>query len=173
LRERTAIITITIVSIVIPSLVALIFYTDIFSLNTDADLSFLPKFHATLNGLTAFILTGGYILIRKKKRKYHKLMMLTAACFSAVFLVSYVLFHSQTDSTTFGGEGAIKFIYYFILLSHILLAIAIVPLVLLTLYRALTDNFSKHKKIARITLPIWIYVAITGVVVYLMIAPYY
>ena len=92
---------------------------------------------------------------------------------SLVFLVLYIAYHMTTDSTKFGGTGSIKYIYYFILLSHIVLSIAVIPLVLITYVRALAEKFDKHKKIAKITFPIWLYVAVTGVIVYLMIAPYY
>jgi putative membrane protein len=99
--------------------------------------------------------------------------MTTAIVLSVLFLLSYVTYHAASESTKFGGEGAIKSIYYFILLSHILLAIVIVPLVLISYVRALSEKFDKHRKIARYTLPLWLYVTITGVIVYLMISPYY
>ena len=99
--------------------------------------------------------------------------MTTAIWCSVVFLVMYVAYHMTSDSTKFGGEGAIKYVYYFILLTHIVLSIAVIPFVLITYVRAITNNFEKHKKIARITFPLWLYVAVTGVVVYIMISPYY
>ena len=92
---------------------------------------------------------------------------------SVAFLVMYVAYHMTSDSTVFGGEGVIKYIYYFILVTHIILSIAIIPLVLITYVRALSKRFNKHKKIARITFPLWLYVAVTGVIVYIMISPYY
>ena len=105
--------------------------------------------------------------------RLHKLLMTTAIVLSVVFLVSYILFHAATEPTKFGGEGAIRGFYYFVLISHIVLSAAVVPLVLISYVRALSEHFDKHRKLARITLPIWLYVAFTGVLVYLMIAPYY
>ncbi len=99
--------------------------------------------------------------------------MTTAIWCSALFLIMYVAYHMTSDSTKFGGEGAIKYVYYFILLSHILLSIVIIPFVLITYVRAITNNIERHKKIAKITFPLWLYVAITGVIVYIMISPYY
>lgn len=99
--------------------------------------------------------------------------MKTAIGCSVAFLAMYVAYHMTSDSTKFGGEGAIKYIYFFILLSHIILSIIVIPLVLITYVRALASKFDKHKKIAKITFPIWLYVAVTGVIVYLMISPYY
>jgi putative membrane protein len=99
--------------------------------------------------------------------------MTTAITLSVAFLVMYVAYHMTSDSTKFGGEGMIRNVYFFILISHILLSIAVIPLVLITYVRALAERFDRHKKIAKITFPIWLYVAVTGVVVYLMISPYY
>ena len=134
---------------------------------------FLPKLNATINGITSLVLIWAFIAIKKGNRTLHKKLMLSALGLSVLFLLSYVSYHSIAESTPFGGEGMIRSVYYFILLSHILLAIAIVPLVLISFSRALAERFDKHKKIARITLPLWLYVTITGVVVYLMISPYY
>jgi putative membrane protein len=100
-------------------------------------------------------------------------MMKTAVALSALFLVLYVLYHMTSDSTKFGGEGIIKSVYYFILISHILLSIIIIPFVLITFVRGITSDFEKHKKIAKITFPLWLYVAVTGVIVYILISPYY
>jgi putative membrane protein len=100
-------------------------------------------------------------------------MMTTAIALSLGFLVMYVAYHMTADSTKFGGEGVIKYVYYFILISHILLSIAVIPLVLISYVRALSEKFDSHKRIAKITFPIWLYVAVTGVIVYVMIAPYY
>ena len=99
--------------------------------------------------------------------------MTSAIALSIAFLVMYVAYHMTADSTKFGGEGVVKYVYYFILVTHIILSVIIIPLVLITYVRALAQSFDKHKKIAKITFPIWLYVAVTGVVVYLMIAPYY
>jgi putative membrane protein len=136
-------------------------------------LSFLPPIYATINGITAVVLVVGVLAIKNGKRQLHKQLMTTAIALSVAFLVMYVAYHMTTDSTKFGGEGIIRPIYFFILISHILLSIAVIPLVLITYVRALAEKFDKHKKIAKITFPIWLYVAVTGVVVYLMISPYY
>ncbi|MBC8346486.1 MAG: DUF420 domain-containing protein [Candidatus Marinimicrobia bacterium] len=132
------------------------------------DVSQLPIFHATLNGITAIILIYGYILIRQKKRKQHKNIMLTAFGTSSAFLVSYVIYHwFKAGPKQYIGE--FSEIYYFILLTHIVLAVIIIPMALVTLYRGWTDNIGKHRKIARFTLPIWLYVSVTGVMIYLML----
>ena len=113
------------------------------------------------------------ILIKNKKRKVHALLMRICIGLSLLFLVMYIAYHMTSDPTPFGGEGAIKYIYYFILISHILLSICVIPFVLITYVRAITNNIVMHKKIAKITFPLWLYVAVTGVIVYLMISPYY
>jgi putative membrane protein len=136
-------------------------------------LSFLPPIYATTNGITAVLLIAAVIAIKNGKRKLHKNLMTSAIVLSLAFLVMYVAYHMTSDSTKFGGEGIVKYVYYFILITHIFLSVIIIPLVLVTYVRAWAKLFDKHKKIARITFPIWLYVAVTGVVVYLMIAPYY
>lgn len=132
-----------------------------------------PFFHAILNFSTAVLLTVGFILIKRGNRKMHRNVMITAFGLSVVFLASYVLSKLSHDPVHFGGEGIVKYIYFFILITHILLSAIIVPLVLFTMYRGLTGEYVKHKKIARWTFPIWLYVAITGVLVYAFMAPYY
>lgn len=133
----------------------------------------LPKLNAFLNGTTSILLIAAFWAIKNRNINLHRNLMLTALGLSVLFLISYVTYHTLTESTPYGGEGIMKSIYLFILLTHIVLAIAIVPLVMISFVRALSERFDKHKKIARITLPIWLYVTITGVVVYLMISPYY
>lgn len=159
------------ISILLPVIVALLYFLPAYTAPSAFDK--LPLLNASINGTTFFILIFAWIAIVKGKRDLHKKLMLTAVGLSVLFLVSYVLYHSTHESTKFGGEGAIKSFYYFILLSHILLSVAIVPLVLITLVRALAAKFDKHKKLARITLPVWLYVTLTGVLVYLLISPYY
>jgi putative membrane protein len=139
----------------------------------DVNVTFLPKLHALLNSLTAIALVVGFSFIRKGNIRYHRFAMVTAIVLSAFFLISYVTYHYQAAPTRFGGEGTIRGIYYFILLTHIVLAAVIVPLVLLSVYFAISNQLARHRRIARWTLPIWLYVAITGVVVYFMISPYY
>lgn len=165
---------IIIVSIVIPVVVAILFGVKLkdFGYNVEP-LSFLPAIYATTNGLTAIILVVAVIAIKNGKRKLHEQLMTSAIALSVAFLVMYVAYHMTADSTKFGGEGAIRYVYFFLLITHIILSIAIIPLVMITYVRALAAKFDKHKKIAKITFPIWLYVAVTGVVVYLMISPYY
>jgi len=165
---------IIIVSILIPVVVAILFSVKLkdFGYNVEP-LSFLPPIYATINGITAIVLVAGVLSIKNGKRKLHERLMTSAIALSVVFLVMYVAYHMTTDSTKFGGEGVIRNVYFFILITHILLSIAVIPLVMITYVRALANKFDKHKKIAKITFPIWLYVAITGVVVYLMISPYY
>lgn len=133
----------------------------------------LPRLNALLNGTTALILISAYVAIRKKKIVLHKRLMTGALVLSILFLCSYVSYHATTDSTAFPVGAPNRDLYIVILLSHIFLSAIIVPLVLISYSRALAQKFDRHKKIARITMPIWLYVAITGVVVYLMISPYY
>ena len=162
------------VSIVVPLVVAILFGVKLKDFGFDVEpLSFLPPIYATTNGFTAVLLVAAVIAIKNGNRKLHERLMTTAITLSVAFLVMYVAYHMTADSTKFGGEGTIKYVYFFILFTHIVLSIAIIPMVLITYVRALAKNFDKHKKIARITFPIWLYVAVTGVVVYLMISPYY
>ena len=161
---------ITIVSILVPVLVAILFSVRIPNV---ASLDFLPPIYATINGLTAVILIIAYVAIRNKKTKLHETLMKIAIGLSLVFLAMYVAYHMTSDSTPYGGQGMIRYFYFFILISHIVLSIGIIPMVLVTYVRAISKRFADHKKIAVITFPIWLYIAITGVIVYLMISPYY
>ncbi len=165
---------IVILSVAIPLFVALLFGINLRKLGYDVKpLSFLPPIYASINGLTAIVLVGAVIAIKNGKKVLHENLMKFAISLSVLFLVMYVAYHMTSDSTKFGGQGAIKYIYYFILITHICLSVIIIPLVLITYVRALTKRFDQHKKLAKITFPIWLYVAVTGVVVYLMISPYY
>ena len=160
---------IVILSVAIPLVVAVLF-----GVKLDVTLPvFLPPIYATINALTAMVLVLAFIAIRNNKITLHKRLMTFAIVLSAVFLVMYVAYHMTSDSTKFGGEGALKYIYYFILITHILLSIAVIPFVLITYVRAITNDFERHKKIARTTFPLWLYVAVTGVLVYILISPYY
>lgn len=165
---------IIIVSVVIPLAVVLLFSIRLkdFGINVEP-LSFLPPIYATINGITALLLILGVIAIKNGNRALHQKLMTSAIACSLVFLVMYVAYHMTAESTKFGGEGAVKGIYYFLLITHIILSVTIIPLVLFTYVRALSGDFDRHKKLARITFPLWLYVAVTGVIVYLMIAPYY
>jgi putative membrane protein len=161
-------------SIIIPVAVAALFGVNLRSLGFDVEpLIFLPPIYASINGLTALILIIAVIAIKKKKIVLHENLMTTAIGCSVVFLVLYIAYHMTSDSTKFGGEGYISYIYYFILFTHIVLSVIIIPFVLITYVRAITNNIERHKKIAKITFPMWLYVAVTGVIVYIMISPYY
>ncbi|MFM2225903.1 MAG: hypothetical protein RJA07_2105 [Bacteroidota bacterium] len=137
------------------------------------NLSILPFINAILNAVVSVLLIIGFVLIINKKVAAHKATMISAFALSALFLVLYVVYHTLAKETHFGGVGIIRPIYFFLLITHIILAAVILPLILITLSRGLQNKFDKHKKIAKITLPLWLYVTITGVIVYCMIAPYY
>lgn len=126
-----------------------------------------------VNAAVSILLIIGIYYVKAKNYKLHRNTMMLAMVFSTIFLVSYIAHHLFTVDTHYGGEGFFKYVYYFILLTHIPLAALILPFILLSTYRGLTADFAKHKKIARITFPIWLYVSITGVLVYLFISPYY
>jgi len=174
---------IIILSIVLPLAVAALFGVEI----EGYDLSFLPPVYATINGLTAVILTAAVISIVNQKRKTHEMLMKSAMVCSILFLLMYVAYHTTSDTTHYGdlnhnGEldaaeaseiGSSIIVYYIILISHIFLSVAVIPLVLFTYVKGISGNFKSHKKLARITFPIWLYVAISGVIVYVMISPYY
>ncbi|MEO5894847.1 MAG: DUF420 domain-containing protein [Vicinamibacterales bacterium] len=129
----------------------------------------LPAVNATLNGISAILLTTGWILIRKRRIEQHRKVMLAAFATSILFLIGYVIYHANVGSRPFPGQGPIRTVYFAILIPHIILAAAVVPLSLITLSRALRAQFDKHRRIARWTLPIWLYVSVTGVIVYLML----
>jgi putative membrane protein len=170
IEERKYKKLITIVSVVIPLAVAALFGIKIPNVEP---LSFLPPIYASVNGLTAILLIASVVAIKKGNKKLHEQLNTTAIICSALFLVMYVAYHMTSDSTKFGGEGIVKYIYLFILITHIILSIVVIPFVLITFMRARLGSFPEHKKIAKITFPLWLYVAVTGVVVYLMISPYY
>lgn len=156
-------------AVVVPVLVAVLFRVRI----DGYDLSFLPPIYAGINGLTAVLLIAAVVAIRNRKRLLHERLMKTCIGLSASFLVMYVAYHMTSESTVYGGLGPMRYVYYFVLISHILLSVIITPLVLFTFSRALGGNFERHRALAKFTFPIWLYVAITGVLVYLMISPYY
>lgn len=161
---------IVVLSIAIPLVVAVLFGVKIPNVEP---LSFLPPIYASINAATAVLLLLALWAIKNGNRKLHENLMKIAIAFSVAFLAMYVAYHMTSESTKFGGDGIIKYVYYFILITHILLSIVVIPFVLITYVRAITNNIERHKKIAKITFPIWLYVAITGVIVYLMISPYY
>ncbi|MDI9255796.1 DUF420 domain-containing protein [Flavobacterium sedimenticola] len=176
------------VSIIIPVAVAVLFTVKLKDFGFDVEpLSFLPPIYASINAMTALFLVMGVLAIKNGNRKVHERMMTLSIACSVIFLVMYVAYHMTADSTKYGdinhdglldatelaNAGSMRLVYFFILISHIVLSVAIIPLVLVTYVRALAAHFDRHKKLAKITFPIWLYVAVTGVLVYLMISPYY
>lgn len=158
-----------IVSVVIPLVVALLFGVKI-----DVELPvFLPPIYAATNGLTALVLIAAVWAIKSGKRVVHEKLMKLAVGLSALFLIMYVLHHMTSTSTPYGGEGPLRIFYFVVLISHILLSIIVIPFVLISFVRGILQDYTRHKKIARITFPIWLYVTVSGVIVYWMIAPYY
>ena len=133
----------------------------------------LPDVIGGLNAATSLLLIAALVAIKQQKVVLHQKLMTTAFVFGAIFLVTYILYHISNPSTSYGGEGAIRYVYYFLLISHILLSIVVVRYVLLAMYYALVRQFNDHKRIVKIAFPIWLYVSVTGVIVYLMISPYY
>ena len=165
---------ITALSIIIPIAVAALFGVNLRKLGFDVEpLNFLPPIYASINGLTAVLLILAVVAIKKGNRKLHEQLNATAIACSLLFLLMYIAYHMTSDSTSFGGEGVVKYVYYFILITHIVLSVIVIPFVLLTYMKAKLTNFVEHKKIAKKTFPIWLYVAVTGVIVYVMISPYY
>lgn len=170
IKERKFNRFITIVSIVVPVVVALLFTVKIPGVER---LGFLPPIYASINGITAVLLIAAVMAIKNGNRKLHQRLMTTCIVMSLIFLILYIIYHMTSESTSFGGEGVIRYVYLFILITHIVLSIVVIPLVLKTYAKGYLGNFEMHRKFAKITFPIWLYVAVTGVVVYLMISPYY
>lgn len=186
--ERRFRLPIIVVSILIPIVVAVLFTVKLKDFGIEVEpLTFLPPIYASINGLTAIFLIMGVMAIKNGNYKVHERFMTTAIVCSVAFLIMYVAYHMTADSTVYGdvdgnkmldeteknNAGFMRLVYLSILLSHIALSIIIIPFVLFTYVRALAGRFDKHKKLAKITFPLWLYVAVTGVLVYLMISPYY
>lgn len=133
------------------------------------DVRSLPSLNALLNATSAVLLVTGYVLIRRGRREAHRKVMLGAFCVSVLFLISYLVYHAQVGSVRFQGQGLVRTIYFSILLTHTVLAAAVAPLALVTLVRAWKGRFDRHRRLARLTLPLWLYVSVTGVVIYLML----
>ena len=161
---------IIVASVAIPIVVAILFTVKI---PNATPLNFLPPIYATTNAITAVLLIFALRAIKSGKRLLHERLMKVCMGLLLFFLVMYIAYHMTSDSTPYGGEGFIAYVYYFILISHIILAIVLIPMVLTSYVRAIQRQFDPHKKIAKITFPVWLYVTITGVIVYLMISPYY
>ena len=173
-RDSVFIPIIISLSVVIPiAVAALMIFSNYLHINSHNDFSYLPLFHAILNGFTALLLFTGFILIKNKKSRLHRYCMLTAFVLSSVFLLSYVFSKLVLDHANTRYLGEYVFTYRFILISHILLSVPVLPLALFSIYRGMTGEFIRHKKIVKWTFPIWMYVAITGVLVYLFMSPYY
>ena len=162
--------TIIVLSVLIPLAVAALFGMPKIS---GYDTTFLPPIYATINGITALLLILAVVAIKRGKQLLHERIMKTCIALSALFLMLYLTYHITSESTPFGGTGPIRYVYFFVLITHILLSVGVIPLVLFTFVRALTGDFKRHRALARITFPVWLYVAVTGVIVYLMISPYY
>jgi putative membrane protein len=156
-------------SVIIPLAVAALFRIKI----KGFDFSFLPPIYAGINALTAILLMAALMAIKNKKVKLHENIIKICIMLSTLFLLMYVLYHITSDPTPYGGKGIIRYVYYFTLISHIALSVIIIPLVLFTYVKAWSRKFDAHRKLAKITFPLWFYVAISGVAVYLMIAPWY
>ncbi len=160
---------ITALSVIIPIVIASLFRI---KLNIEIPV-FLPPIYASINAITAVLLITAIWAIKNNKRKLHEQLIKTSMGLTLVFLVLYILYHATSHDTHFGGEGYIKYIYFFILISHIILSVAVIPFVLFTFVRALNKEYTKHKKLGKVAFSLWLYVAITGVVVFLMIKPFY
>ncbi len=171
--DKVMVPTIITLSVVVPLLVLVLMYLPQRYNFMGAQVGTFPFFHAVLNFATALLLLSGYFFMRVKSYKWHRNAMIGAFVLSSIFLVSYVISKISNDPVPFGGEGLVRPLYFFILISHIALSAIIVPLVLFTMYRGLTGENKKHAAIARWTFPIWLYVAVTGVLVYIFMAPYY
>jgi putative membrane protein len=187
MKNKNLTLPIVIVSIAVPLAVAFLILVPSVKVNFGFNTSVLPLFHAALNATVAILLIASLWFIRHGQVQAHKTANLLAVALSAIFLVSYVIYHASNPSTLYGdlnhdghlddaekaAAGALRYVYYFVLISHILLSGIIIPFVLFTLQRAFQEKFDKHRKLARITWPLWLYVAVTGVIVYLMVSKYY
>jgi putative membrane protein len=171
-NDKVAKLIIVILSIVVFAAVVILSRVTV-----NADLGFdvhlFATFNAIVNSMVSVLLLGGLLMVKQKKYELHKRIMIAAILLSALFLVSYICHHLFAGDTKFGGVGTIRFVYFIILITHIFLAAIILPFILFTAYRALTGEYDKHMKLARITWPIWFYVSVSGVIVYLLISPYY
>jgi putative membrane protein len=160
-------------SIIVPGLVFLMFYFPSQGERELGLIKYLPRFNATINSITGIVLILGKISIARGQERRHRNFMMAAFFLSATFLISYVIYHSQAEPTLYRGEGIQKYLYFILLISHILLAAIILPLILFAVYHGLKDNRNQHKRIVKWTFPIWLYVSISGVLVYLLLSPYY
>ena len=172
-KDRIALPVIIGLSILVPVLVLILMFLPERYAIVETQVGTFPFFHAVLNFTTAILLLTGYYFMKQGAYIAHRNVMITAFVLSAIFLVSYVISKASNDPVPYGGEGLMRYMYFFVLITHIVLSGVIVPLVLFTMYRGLTGEYQKHARIAKWTFPVWLYVAITGVLVYLFMAPYY
>jgi len=171
LSEKSIRRLIWLVSVVIPLVVSVLLSLP--RVDIGIDTGFIPRLNALLNTTVSVLLVVGYFLIRRRQIAAHRKVMLTAFALSVLFLVSYVIYHLTHEEVRFGGTGWVKLLYLFILVTHIGLSVFVVPLALFTIYPALLGRYANHKKLARWTFPLWLYVSVTGVLVYVFLSPYY
>lgn len=165
---------VVVLSVIVPLVVAALFGVNLKELGFDVEpLYFLPPIYASLNALTSVLLIAAVWAIKNRKVRLHVRLVQTCLGLSALFLILYVAYHMTSDSTPYGGEGTMRTVYFFILITHIVCSVIMIPFVLITFFRGIMGAYKRHKKIARITFPLWLYVSVTGVIVYLMISPYY
>jgi Predicted membrane protein len=172
-KERNYTPLVAILTVVIVAVVAILFFLPAYDGEIGFDVKILPLLNAVLNSFTFLALLVALFAIRNKNIRMHRSFIILAFLTTTLFLVSYVTYHYLTESTPYGGEGLLRGVYSFVLITHIVLAIVVVPLALMSLFRGLSMQVERHRRIARWTMPIWLYVSLTGVVVYLMISPYY
>lgn len=172
-KERNYTPIIITLTVVVNVIIAVLFFIPKQDRDIPFDISLLPRLNAIFNSFTFIFLLAALFFILRKNIKMHRNFIFAAFTSTALFLVSYLTYHALAPSTSFGGEGIIKTIYYFVLITHVTLAPIVVALALFALVWGLTNQVNKHRKIARWTMPIWLYVSLTGVIVYLMISPYY
>lgn len=173
MKEKSIIGVIAFLTIIVLGLVTALYFAPKIEYPADFNIYIFPKVHAIINSVVSILLVIALYFIKTKKIQQHKITMLAAVVLSVGFLISYVLYHSASEPTTYGGEGVMKSIYYFVLATHVILAALSFPFILWTLAMALTNRFGKHRQIAKFVWPVWFYVSVTGVVVYLMISPFY
>ena len=167
---KTAVTSIIAISVLILLfLIWLIYFKEPVQVSNEDFVSYLPIANAIFNSLSAFCLLAGYLAIRKKRRELHLKFMLSALSFSFLFLISYLIYHTIHGDTLYEGQGLMRIFYFFILISHIFLSAVVLPMILTTVFFAATGNFTKHPRLARITMPLWLYVSVTGVIIYLIL----
>jgi len=164
---------VNVISVALPLIVAAMFQFKFKDFNWPFDVYILPLVNAILNGTVAVLLIGALVAVKNKNIEAHKRFIYTGMGLSLLFLVVYIMYHTTAGHTKFGGDGTIKYVYFFLLLTHIVLAAIQAPFVLYAFLYGYTGQIEKHQKIVKLSYPIWLYVSITGVICYLMISPYY